>query len=185
MNASSNPVPFAVDTLPECREYEPNTQARQAQEVKTPVIINGCIDQPGDTDVFRFEVAPAKRIVAEVHARRLNSPLDSVLKLTDASGRQLAFNDDHEDKGAGLATHHADSRLSAVLPADGRYFLHLGDTQRKGGRRICLPVAPHPPQPDFELRIVPATVNVRGGAPSHSPSMPSVKTGSRTTSCWR
>ena len=48
-------------------------------------------------------------IVAEVYARRLDSPLDSVLKLTDAAGKQLAFNDDHEDKGAGLDTHYADS----------------------------------------------------------------------------
>ena len=39
--------------------------------------------------------------MAEVYARRLDSPLDSVLKLTDAAGKQLAFNDDHEDKGAG------------------------------------------------------------------------------------
>ena len=159
----SNLVPFAVDTLPECREYEPNSQARQAQEVKTPVIINGRIDQPGDTDVFRFEGRAGSEIVAEVYARRLNSPLDSVLKLTDASGRQLAFNDDHEDKGAGLTTHHADSRLSAVLPTNGVYYVHLGDTQRKGGAEYAYRLRLGPPQPDFELRLVPATVNVRGG----------------------
>jgi len=37
-------------------------------------------------------------LVAEVYARRLNSPLDSVLKLTDTASRSLAFSDDQEDK---------------------------------------------------------------------------------------
>jgi len=46
-------------------------------------------------------------------ARRLDSPLDSVLWLTDAAGKELARNDDFEDKGAGLTTHHADCRISS------------------------------------------------------------------------
>ena len=94
------PVPFAVDTLPEMLEQEPNNQP-QARSVTLPVIVNGRIDQPGDWDVFRFRGPRRRQIVAEVYARRLDSPLDSVLELTDAAGRQLAFNDDHEDKGSG------------------------------------------------------------------------------------
>jgi len=69
--------------------------------------VNGRIDQPGDVDVFSFEGRAGTEIVAEVMARRLNSPLDSVLRLTDTTGKQIAFNDDFEDKGAGLETHHA------------------------------------------------------------------------------
>ena len=70
-------------------------------------------------------------------ARRLDSPLDSMLKLTDQDGRVLAFNDDHSDPGCGLNTHHADSYLMAKLPADGPYFVHVGDTAQysRGGRR--------------------------------------------------
>jgi len=52
--------------------------------------VNGRIDQPGDWDVFRFQGRAGQAIVAEVYARRLDSPLDSVLKLTDAKGQQLA-----------------------------------------------------------------------------------------------
>jgi hypothetical protein len=160
---ASNPVPFAVDTLPEAREYEPNSSSRQAQEITPPIILNGRIDQPGDVDAFRFSGRAGEEIVAEVYARRLNSPLDSALKLTDVSGRQLAFNDDHEDRGAGLSTHHADSRLNAVLPTNGVYFLQLGDTQGKGGPEYAYRLRVSPPQPGFELRLVPATVNIRAG----------------------
>lgn len=158
----SNRVPFIVDDLPETLEQEPNT-ADAAQNLTLPVIINGRIHQSGDVDVFRFEGRAGDEIVAEVSARRLNSPLDSTLRLTDAAGKQIAANDDHEDKGAGLTTHHADSYLRARLPGNGTYFLHLGDTQRKGGAEYAYRLRVSAPQPDFELRVVPSSISVRGG----------------------
>jgi hypothetical protein len=160
----SNPVPFAVDALPEALEQEPNNSPERAQPVTLPIIVNGRIDPPDDRDVFRFEGRAGDQVVAEVYARRLNSPLDSMLKLTDAAGHQLAFNDDYEDKGAGLTTHHADSRLQFTLPATGTCYLHLGDTQGHGGPEYGYRLRLSPPQPDFELRVVPASVNVRAGA---------------------
>ncbi len=160
----SNPMPFAVDNLPECLEKEPNNSVATAQAVTLPIIINGRVDQPGDQDVFRVEGHAGQAIVAEVYARRLDSPLDSVLKLTDAAGKQLAFNDDHDDKGAGLETFHADSYLTATLPADGAYYLHLGDTQREGGSEYAYRLRISAPRPDFALRVVPSSINVRGGA---------------------
>ncbi|HWH68053.1 MAG TPA: hypothetical protein VNT26_01600, partial [Candidatus Sulfotelmatobacter sp.] len=86
--------PFAVDILPERLEQEPNDHPTNAQPVTLPLIINGRIEKPGDRDVFRFEGRAGSELVAEVFARRLNSPLDSVLRLTDAAGHQLAYNDD-------------------------------------------------------------------------------------------
>jgi hypothetical protein len=159
----SNLVPFVVDTLPERFEKEPNDQPKTAQRIKLPVIVNGRIDRPGDWDVFRLEGHAGEEIVAEVFARRLGSPLDSVLKLTDAGGRQLAFNDDFEDKGAGLITHQADSRIDYTFPAKGTYYLHLGDAQQKGGPEYVYRLRISPPRPDFELRVVPSTINLRPG----------------------
>jgi len=160
----SNRVPFAVDTLPECREQEPNSLLSAPQALTLPAIVNGRIDSPGDSDVFRFEARAGDRIVAETMARRLNSPLDSVLRLTDAQGNLIAFNDDSQDKGAGLSTHHADSLLSATLPASGFYCVHLGDAQRKGGADYGYRLRLSAPRPDFELRVVPSSLSARGGA---------------------
>ncbi|MHC4176674.1 MAG: hypothetical protein ACYSWU_04160, partial [Planctomycetota bacterium] len=103
-NAISNTVPFAVDTLPECLEEESNDSPPAAHPVTLPVIVNGRIDRPGDWDVFRIEGRAGEQVVAEVTARRLASPLDSVLELTDAAGKRWAFNDDHEDKADALKT---------------------------------------------------------------------------------
>jgi hypothetical protein len=162
----SNPVPFAVDTLPECPDQEPNDSTTRAQPVALPIIVNGRIDAPGDRDCFRFEGKAGDEVVAEVSARRLDSPLDSVLALTDVAGRQLAFNDDHEDKGTGLITHHADSYLRATLPADGTYLLNLVDAQHQGGAEFAYRLRISRPRPDFELRIVPSNVTARGGTAS-------------------
>jgi hypothetical protein len=160
----SNYVPFSIDTLPECLEQEPNDQQPTAQKVTIPIIINGRIDKPGDWDVFSFEGRAGDQIVAQVYARRLNSPLDSILKLTDANDKKLAVNDDYEDKGAGLTTHHADSYISTILPANGTYYIHLGDAQQKGGAANSYRLRISPPQPDFELRVVPSSINARAGA---------------------
>jgi hypothetical protein len=160
---TSNTVPFAVDTLPECHEKESNSSPQEVQAVALPIIINGRIDKAGDWDVFRFEGHAGEKIVAEVCARRLDSPLDSVLKLTDAAGRQLALNDDYEDKGSGLDTHHADSFLIAALPADGTYYVHLGDAQGKGGVEYAYRLRISQPRPDFDLRIVPSAINAGAG----------------------
>jgi hypothetical protein len=160
----SNRVPCAVDTLPECLEKEPNDSVAKAQRVTLPIIVNGHVDKPGDWDVFRFEGHAGDTIVAEVYARRLDSPLDSVLKLTDGSGKQLAFNDDHEDKGAGLNTHYADSYITATLPADGAFYVHLGDAQHQGGSEYAYRLRISSPRPDFALRVVPSSLSLRGGA---------------------
>ena len=160
----SNVMPFSVDTLPEATEKEPNNDIKTAQKIKIPVIMNGKVNEPGDVDVFRFDGHAGEEIVAEVIARRLGSPIDSVLRLTDAAGKQLAYNDDFEDRGAGLITHQADSRILYKLPANGTYFVHLGDSQHNGGVEYAYRLRVAHPQRDFELRVVPASINVKAGS---------------------
>ena len=126
-------------------------------------MVNGKIKAPGDVDVFTFHCRAGEQVVAETYARRLNSPIDTWLKVTDAKGHQLAFNDDHEDKGAGLVTHCADSYLKFIAPADGAYYLYAGDSQGKGGPDFGYRLRISAPMPDFALRIVPSAINGRPG----------------------
>lgn len=162
----SNPVPFALDTLPETSDRDSNNSPETAQEIGLPVIINGRIDRPNDWDVFRFNGKAQDPVVIEVGARRLDSPLDSVVKLTGADGKVLAFNDDCEDLTAGTNTHHADSYLMTRLPADGTYYVHLGDTARHGGAEYGYRLRISAPRPDFELRVAPTSAGLplKGGA---------------------
>ena len=149
--------------LPQCSEVEPNETGQTSMRVKLPQIISGGISKPGDKDVFAIEGHAGDAVVAEVYARRMGSPLDSLLRLIDTSGRVVASNDDHEDVESGLLTHQADSYISAKLPASGRYFVQLTDAQRHGGPEYCYELRVSPPQPDFALRMTPSTLNVSAG----------------------
>ncbi len=144
-------------------EIEPNDAIESAQEIALPNVIDGRIQHAGDRDQFRFTGKAGAAVVAEVFARRLGSPLDSILTLCDASGWQLAFNDDHEDKGAGLMTHQADSRIATTLPADGAYVLTIADRENHGGADYSYRLRVGSPDPDFELRIVPSSINLAAG----------------------
>lgn len=159
----SNRMPLAVDDLPECLSTVEGGGTNRVQAVSLPVVINGYIDKAGVWNGYHFQGRAGEEIVAEVMARRLDSPMDSVLRVTDASGRQLAFNDDFEDKGSGLNTHHADSRVSLKLPADGGYFVYIGDAQKNFGREYSYRLRLSQPRPDFELRVVPSSLNFRPG----------------------
>ncbi len=163
---SSNRVAYAVDTLDAVAEIEPNDAQDSAQRILVPHIVDGRIAAPGDIDVFQFKGKAGKEVVAEIAARRLNSPLDSLLRLLDADGNVVAWNDDYEHKDGflytdtGVQTHSADSYLRARLPADGVYFIQVSDAQGQGGPAYGYRLRVGPPQPDFSLRLTPSSVNV-------------------------
>jgi pre-peptidase len=120
----SNVAWFAVGQWPEIAEREPNNTPDQAQEVHFPVTVNGRIDPAEDVDVFRFHAEAGRTLLFEVIADRLGSPLDSLLSLQDATGRELAVNDDFNGK---------DSLLTFTVPATGDYFVVLRDLNYHGG----------------------------------------------------
>ncbi len=156
-------LPFVDSRLPQLDEIEPNNTPATAFKITTPQVIKGRIDHPGDVDVYQFTGKAGDQLVAEVYARRLGSPLDSLLCLLDATGRVLALNDDHDADEMGLEPHHADSYLSAKLPADGNYYVQVSDVQQHGGDAYRYYLRVGPPQPDFVLRMTPSSLNVPSG----------------------
>lgn len=159
----SNPLTYAVDSLPECLEKENNDTIKDAQQINLPQIINGCISKPGDVDTFKFTGRLGEQVVADVSARRLNSPLDSLLRILDETGNVLAWNDDSGDKNIGMLTHNADSYLQFKLPRDGSYFVQISDSENHGGNSYAYRLRIGPPQPDFMLFITPSGINMSPG----------------------
>uniref|UniRef100_UPI003569649C PPC domain-containing protein n=1 Tax=Pontiella sp. TaxID=2837462 RepID=UPI003569649C len=136
----SNLMPFAIGTQPEAFEAEPNNARDTAQSIERPLTVNGRIQHAGDRDVFCFQGLEGDSVSIEVFARRLNSPLDSLVTLTGPGLDRPVRNDDYVKKdethlylGAGLVTHHADSYLIQELPASGTFFVEIADAQSQGG----------------------------------------------------
>jgi hypothetical protein len=157
---ASNPIILGVGDAPELLEVEPNDEAAQAQPVPVPVTINGRIfpsraSAGPDADGYRFAAEKGQKLLLEVTARRCGSPLDSVLSITDTSGKELATNDDAVGK---------DSRLEFTAPETGEYLARVTDLQERGGPeypyRLTLGLA----APDFRLTFTPDRLAVgRGG----------------------
>jgi hypothetical protein len=168
----SNVVPYAVDNLPEIYEIESHATIETAQPVKIPVIINGRINRIRETDVYEFEGKKGDELSAEVYARRLNSPLDSLLRLRDSAGQIIEWNDDSAFRDAeylfrdteGLLTHHADSLLTVKLPSDSKYYFHLSDSQNQGGAAYGYRLHLAQKSPDFALRMAPSSLSGPAGA---------------------
>ncbi|AQT67876.1 putative subtilase-type serine protease precursor [Anaerohalosphaera lusitana] len=167
----SNAVPYLVSELPSRMEKEDNGSRGKAQKLEIGVTVDGRIGKAGDVDVYRFEGRAGERVAIEVFARRLNSPMDAVVRLMDASGEVIAWNDDHVVKGdehlhknaSGMLTHHADPYLTAELSKDGDYFVEVEDVQQHGGEAYAYRLRVERATGDFALRVVPASINVRTG----------------------
>lgn len=148
-------------------EREPNNEPKKAQELKLGGHVRGSMGAAGDVDVYKVKLRSGEEMVAEVTARRAGSRMDSLLRLVDAAGVELARNDDHDDPATGLLTHHADSRMQWKAAKAGVYYLFVSDTQRQGGPDVTYGLELRRPTPDYELRVSPSSVNIAGG--SHAP----------------
>src|SRR5207248_1636102 len=90
-NGASNAAFFAIDTLPEIVETEPNNKPEEAQLLKElPLTVYGRIDPLGDIDTYRFHAAAGGTWVFELGSVSHGSSLDGFLTLRDATGRELA-----------------------------------------------------------------------------------------------
>ena len=159
------PIRYAVDSLPEQREAEPNDMPKKASRIKLPVIVNGRIDSVDDVDFFTFTGKKGDIVVLDVAARSLNSPLDASLELLGGNGEIIAQNDDRADcngPNIGLETHHADPYIMTELPKDGTYTVRLYNIMRRGGPEFGYRLRISKPRPDFAVYCEPTSVNFLG-----------------------
>lgn len=162
--AATGLIEVAVDDLPEMLEKEPNADASRAQKIALPLVLNGRIEQPGDADWVEFFAKAGQPLVVDVAARRLRSPLDGTLQVLGPGGAVVAANDDADDKADGLTTHHADPHLVFTPKEDGVFRICLTDVQHRGGYDFNYRLRVSYPEPDFALRVVPSSLNLRPGA---------------------
>jgi WD40 repeat protein len=93
---------------------EVQSQAKGVQLIPVPGTANGRVAQSGAAETWRFPAKKGQRLILEVNARRLGSPLDSTIEILDSAGRPIpravlrslaktnvTFRD-HDSSGAGI-----------------------------------------------------------------------------------
>ena len=120
----SNAQNFVIGNLPEVNENEATEKAEMSNGLELPVTVNGVIASIDDVDSFSFNLKTNARLICEVMAQRIGSPLDSYLVLRDPNGAEVA----NSGQGSGL-----DSLLDYTALEAGKYTLYIRDIRYKGG----------------------------------------------------
>lgn len=166
----SNLKLFVLDDLPSVAQTKPSATPATAQALTLPVAVDGYVDNLS-RDYYKFQAAAGQRVSIEVLARRLGSPLDSTIRLLDAKGRELAYNDDAPGLGS-------DSMLSHTFKDAGEYVLEVRDIRYQGGGNFLyrLRIGDFPcvtvPYPMGVQRGVSASVAFAGSTSQDVPAVP-------------
>ncbi len=150
------PVLLDLDDLPEVLKTGDGS-ADQSQAVTVPAMLNGRIAQPGAVDRWSFPARKGEAWALELRADQLGSPLQGVITVLDAQGKQLAR--------AEGTSNQLDPTLTFTAPADGTYTVQVADRFRsRGGPDFAYRLRIGKlPSPDFRLRLVADAVTVKRG----------------------
>ena len=122
----SAPALLMIDDLQTIAEAPGTTTRSSPQRIEIPVAVEGTCEAVA-SDAFRFTGSKGQVVFVEVVAARLGSAMDAVVRVLDASGREIAYCDDDPASGG------EDPRLACELPADGDYVIELRDINYEGG----------------------------------------------------
>ncbi|MBO5254451.1 MAG: pre-peptidase C-terminal domain-containing protein [Opitutales bacterium] len=121
----------------------------------------GIISKTRQQNSYELVLKKNQRVIAEVFARRQNSPLDSFLSITDSSGKRIRINDDFYDETSGLTTHHSDSRIDFTPKSDGKYTFHVSDTIGSASLYHSYVLSVCEPSIDFKILSYNSSASVR------------------------
>ena len=119
------PNAFRLSPFGNVIEVEPNDNHENATRFEGSMALNGVIGKPDDVDHYIFPAKKGQNFNVRVYARRLRSPLDSVLYIAKKGNGASAGDDD--------ANNSPDSVLKFTAPEDADYVISIVDHLKKGG----------------------------------------------------
>jgi hypothetical protein len=125
-----------VDDLATVSEAGDNHRFETAQPLSLPVAVDG-VSSGTESDYFRFDAQEGDIVSFDVHAARLGSSYDPLLRVLDSEGNELVMVDD-------LVAIGADCRHTLEIPSSGTYYVALRDSRYAAGGRYRLRIGDFP-----------------------------------------
>jgi hypothetical protein len=137
---SSNPAEFLVDATP---------RHKGGELIAIPTSITGTARyrQP---ERFSFDVKENDKLTFEVRAQRFGSPVDSILRILDDKGKEIAVNDDATFAGVQF---NKDSRIAHTFQKAGRYQVEIRNLWKTTGEDFPYELLVRPPKPEASLML--------------------------------
>lgn len=127
-------------------EAEPNNSTKEATPgAALPLAFNGVLQEPGDTDYFKFSAKKGQKFRVAAYANRIGSPVDTVIYIYDANGKSIGSSDDADGS--------SDSRYDFTVPADGEYFVRVRDMLKRGGEDFVYRIEAQPFVPEIAVTM--------------------------------
>jgi hypothetical protein len=141
-----NRVKLALGDQPEVAATTANTTLPGAQPLTVPVTVNGRLEAAAN--FYRFHARKGDKLVLEVNASRLGSPLDSLLEILDAKGAPVerATIRCVLETSTTLADRDSVTRGIRIQSPTG---FAVGDYMMLGGEIIQVEAMPRGPDDDF------------------------------------
>lgn len=81
---------------------------------------------PGlDVDMIELQLSAGERLTVDIDSNLLGYPLDSVIRVFDAGGTEVAFSNDDIAPGESPTASGGDSYIDFIAPSDGVYFIGI------------------------------------------------------------
>ena len=204
------PVPLATPNGPPLGdpsllvgEFPEGTSTADGTSLPVPSTANGRIARPGAAATYRFTAKKGQRLLLEVNARRLGSPLDSTIEILDAAGKPLpravlrcmsktyVMFRDHDSAGPGIRIEKWNDLAVNDYLLVGEELMRINQLAEEPRRRLPVlrPRRPAPRLPRHDADVPPAGAgDVQGfgppaghDVPAQRPAGGDARTGATTT----
>ena len=145
-------IPLLIDHVPVLKVTETPSHALPAW----PIALDGTFQHASETR-FTFRAGPADPLVFDLLGRRIGSLIDGSIRVMDASGKEIAANDDAIGK---------DARLEFTPPRDALYTLEVRNVEGKTGPDCFYRLLVHRVEPGFQLTLTTDRTQVGTGGTS-------------------
>jgi hypothetical protein len=157
--ALANTVQVERTKLPTAVESAP---AGEAQPLEIPMCLSGRISEPGQRDVYALSAKKDDKLLIQVAAREIGSPLDPVLQIVGPDGKTIREVDD-------AGRNERDARYELKASADGEYRVEVKDLHSRGGFRYFYRLVVAPEGPAFTLQAEKDALRATPSKPAEIP----------------
>jgi hypothetical protein len=163
-------------------EKEPGDRLEDAVEIPVPSIVEGVVQHPRDSDLFKFKVHPGQKLAFEIETPEATRPdFNPLMQIIDSRGQDRFSSLRRTEKYRRVTSVHlvsVDAKVIGTFEKGGDYYLRVRDvTLRKGAagfryRVLIRPQIPHVGDIHLETRtrvfedgrVDPHRVNLPAGA---------------------